>query len=211
MYLLDLPHGYISRPLLYDIFCGAGGATKGYQMAGFRVIGIDVAPQPRYCGDDFHQMDALTFFTAYARGLFEPATCFHCSPPCQRYANVTRWRGRQGDHPDLLPATLALLETTGVPWVIENVPGAPMRCDVQLCGSQFGLRVQRHRWLMLSRPFFALLPPCEHTNLLPFMHKGERAYADAMGCPWMNNREAREAIPPAYTEFLGCLLLKETP
>ena len=125
------------------------------------------------------------------------------SPPCQHYANVTRWRGRPDDHPDLLPATQALLEQCGVPWVIENVPGAPMRCDIQLCGSQFGLQVQRHRWFMLSVPLFALLPPCHHTHLLPFMHKRERAYADAMGCHWMNKTEARQAIPPAYTHFIG--------
>jgi DNA (cytosine-5)-methyltransferase 1 len=184
---------------LLDLFAGAGGAAAGYMQAGFVVTGIDHLPQPRYPGHAFVQADALAYLAQHGRKY----DCIHASPPCQRYANVTRWRGTPQTHPDLLPATRALLDDTGVPWVIENVPGAPMRCDVQLCGSQFGLRVQRHRWFMLSLPLFALLPPCQHRGLLPFMHKGERAYADAMGCQWMHKTEARQAIPPAYTAWLG--------
>jgi hypothetical protein len=183
---------------LLDLFCGAGGASVGYSQAGFDVTGIDHLPQKNHPGR-FIQTDALTYLATHGQDY----DVIHASPPCQHYANVTRWRGRQADHPDLLPATRALLETIGVPWVLENVPGAPMRCDVQLCGSQFGLRVQRHRWFMLSWPLYALLPDCQHTGLLPFMHKGERAYADAMGCTWMNKTEAREAIPPAYTCWIG--------
>jgi hypothetical protein len=187
---------------LLDLYCGPGGATAGYMQAGFRVTGVDHLPQPRYPGQTFVQADALTYLAHHEQEYH----VIHASPPCQHYANVTRWRGSQANHPDLLPATLALLETVEVPWVIENVPGAPLRCDVQLCGSQFGLRVQRHRWFMLSRPVFALLPPCQHSHLLPFLHKGERTYADAMGCQWMNKTEAREAIPPAYPCRIGALL-----
>jgi len=188
---------------LLDLFAGPGGACVGYMQAGFHVTGVDHLPQPHYPGR-FVQADALAYLAQHGRAY----AVVHASPPCQHYANVTRWRGTQADHPALLPATLALLETSGVPWVIENVPGAPLRCDVQLCGSQFGLRIKRHRWFMLSRPVFALLPPCQHVGLLPFMHKGERAYADAMGCTWMNKTEAREAIPPAYTLWIGQQLMR---
>jgi SAM-dependent methyltransferase len=190
------------RPRLLDLCCGAGGAARGYMDAGFYVVGVDIEPQPNFCGDEFHQADALTF-------PLEGADAVHASFPCQHYANVTRWRGSQADHPDLLPAGLARLEAQGVPWVVENVPGAPLRPDFILCGSQFGLQVRRHRWFQTSWHGFNLLSPCQHRGLLPFMHKGERAYADAMGCQWMTKTEAREAIPPAYTRYLGGLLLEQ--
>jgi SAM-dependent methyltransferase len=139
----------VTRPRLLDLFCGAGGAARGYQLAGFHVTGIDINPQPRYAGDEFHQADAMTF----------------------------------------------------------PQPEAPIRHDLLLCGSQFGLRVRRHRAFETSPRLYALVPTCRHRGLLPFMHKGERAYADALGCDWMTNREAREAIPPAFTRFVGEQLL----
>ena len=131
----------------------------------------------------------------------------HASPPCQLYANVTAWRGQPDEHPNLLPSTLARLAELDVPWVVENVPEAPIRPDILLCGSQFGLKVRRHRAFQTSPLLYSLMPPCRHRGLLPFMHKGERAYADALGCGWMTNREARQAIPPVFTQFIGDLLL----
>lgn len=187
------------KPRLLDLYSGAGGSARGYQQAGFHVTGVDIKPQPRYVGDEFHQADALEFVRAYG----EEFDVIHASPPCQHYANVTKWRGKPEDHPDLVAETRDLLVGTGRPWVIENVERAPITPDYILCGSQFGLRVRRHRWFETSWHGFALLPACQHVGLLAFMHKGERAYADAMGCTWMTNREAREAIPPAYTSFIG--------
>ena len=183
------------KPRLLDLFCGAGGAAMGYHRAGFDIVGVDHVAQPRY-PFEFHQADAMTF-------PLEGFDAIHASPPCQAYANVTGWRGSHQNHPDLLPATRTRLQAAGVPWIIENVPGAPLRPDFLLCGSAFGLKVQRHRWFETdwSGPQFAT--PCSHHQLLPFMHKGERAYADALGCHWMTNREAREAIPPAYTQHIG--------
>jgi DNA (cytosine-5)-methyltransferase 1 len=131
----------------------------------------------------------------------------HASPPCQHYANVTRWRGSQDGHPDLIGVTVAALRATGLPWVVENVPEAPIEPHFLLCGSMFGLAVRRHRAFLTSWNGWDLLPWCDHSSLLPFEHKGERAYADAMGCGWMTNREAREAIPPAYTEWIGRQLM----
>jgi hypothetical protein len=188
-------------PRLLDLFCGAGGCTKGYQRAGFHVVGVDIQPQPNYCGDEFHQADALDFpLDAYA--------AIHASPPCQAYANVTRWRGDPDDHPRLIEHIRQRLAASGVPYVIENVRTAELRPCLVLCGSMFDLPIRRHRGFETSWNGFQLVPPCQHRPTdMAFMHKHERAYADAMGCDWMTNREARQAVPPAYTEFIGGYLL----
>ncbi|MCZ7417685.1 DNA cytosine methyltransferase [Streptomyces sp. WMMC897] len=180
-----------------DLCCGAGGMSMGYHLAGFEVVGVDITPQPRY-PFEFHQADALTF-------PFEGFDLVHASWPCQAFAPVTAWRGDRDAHPDLLTPGRARLQASGLPWVIENVPQAPLRPDYLLCGTQFGLRVRRHRAFETSwRGGGELLPPCWHRpGLLAFEHKGERAYADAMGCTWMSNREARQAVPPAYTHWIG--------
>lgn len=189
-----------TRLRLLDLFCGAGGAAMGYHRAGFDVVGVDIRPQPRY-PFEFIQADAMTY-------PLDGFDVIHASPPCQAYANVTAWRGNRGDHPDLLDATVAFLDESGLPWIIENVPEARSQWDIVLCGSQFGLKVKRHRGFLYGRwRAFDLMPPCHHHGLLPFMHKGERAYADAMGCTWMSKKEARQAIPPAYSEYIGCQLL----
>jgi DNA (cytosine-5)-methyltransferase 1 len=191
------------RPKLLDLFAGAGGSAMGYHRAGFEVVGVDHVAQPRY-PFEFHQADAMTY-------PLDGFDAVHASPPCQHYANVTAWRGNPGDHPDLLAATRERLVASGLPWVIENVPEAPIRHDLLLCGSQFGLNVRRHRAFETSPRLFALMPQCRHRGLLPFMHKGERAYADALGCDWMTNREARQAIPPAFTAFIGEQLMAALP
>lgn len=193
----------MSKPRLLDLGCGAGGCTKGYQLAGFYVVGVDINPQKNYCGDEFYQADMLEFPP-------EGFDAIHASPPCQTFANVTDWRGRRESHPDLLTPMLERLRNVNVPWIVENVPEAcpPLRCDLLLCGSQFGLRVKRHRAFQTNWPLFNLLPSCQHRGLLPFEHKGERGYADAMGCDWMTNREGRQAIPPAFTQHIGEALLE---
>lgn len=194
----------MSRPRILDLFSCAGGAGMGYSLAGFDVVGVDMKPQKRY-PFMFVQADALEFVNRNGRHF----DAVHASPPCQRYANVTAWRGQQGNHPDMVDATRDALVRTGLPYVIENVPEAPLRVDLLLCGSQFGLRVKRHRVFESNVPLMNPGMPCNHDNLLPFMHKGERAYADAMGCTWMSNREGRQAIPPAYTEHIGRQLIEQ--
>ena len=122
---------------------------------------------------------------------------------------MTKWTGDQSKHPDLLPEVLRALRVIGVPFVIENVPGAPMHPTYILCGSQFGLPVRRHRWFLMEPAVMALAPSCQHrTSDLAFEHKGERAYADAMGCDWMTAVEARQAIPPAYCKWIGERLME---
>jgi DNA (cytosine-5)-methyltransferase 1 len=204
----------MSRPVLYDLCCCAGGATKGYQEAGFYVVGVDIEPQPHYCGDEFILGDALTVDLSRAEAL-------HASPPCQRYSLATP-HNRRGHHPDLLPAVRERLHASGVPWIIENVPGAPMRADYSLCGCQFGLNLRRRRLFETSWHGFSLMSPCAHYGPVPSVvgHgtpswvREQLGYnptiADsraAMGIDWMNRNELSEAIPPAYTRYLGAFLL----
>jgi len=182
---------------ILDLFSGAGGAAMGYHRAfpDAEIVGVDIRPQPRY--PFIHVVaDAMSFD-------LDGFDFIHASPPCQHYAPVTRWRGSAENHPDCVGAVLERLRASERPWIVENVPQAPIGASVVLCGSMFGLRVRRHRSFATSWSMLHLTPPCDHAGLLPFEHKGERAYADAMGCQWMTNREAREAIPPAYSEYLA--------
>jgi hypothetical protein len=184
------------RPRILDLFCGAGGCGTGYAWAGFDVVGVDFRDQPRY-PFEFHQADALTYPLAGFDAI-------HASPPCQHYAGVTRWRGKAEDHPDLVAKTRDLLDATGLPWVMENVREAPIRGDILLCGTALGLPVRRHRHFETNWSGVLMVPPCQHRSSdYAFEHKQERAYADAMECDWMSSREAREAIPPRYTEWIG--------
>jgi len=192
------------RPRLLDLFSGAGGAAMGYHRAGFDVVGVDLHPQPHY-PFEFHQADALTF-------PLDGFDAIHASPPCPHYANVTRWTGKQENHPALIEPTRARLSLTGLPYVIENVRTRALRSPVVLCGSMFALPVRRHRYFESSVALPWMMQPCQHRSSdLAFEHKGERAYADAMGCMWMTNVESRQAIPPAYSEWVGAHLLAALP
>jgi DNA (cytosine-5)-methyltransferase 1 len=212
----------VSRPRLLDLFCGAGGAAVGYHRAGFEVVGVDIASQPHY-PFEFHQADAF----AYPLAGYEVV---HASPPCQAYASLG---GHDGRHADLVPAIRCLLEASGLPWVIENIEGAPLRPDLRLCGSMFGLGVRRHR--LFEANVFLWRQDCQHrgqrrirayygkpgwlawslagANLqrsghLPLLRGSvDRAPAD-MGIDWMTWDELREAIPPAFTQYIGAQLLR---
>ena len=159
----------MKKPIILDAFCGAGGAAKGYQRAGFYVIGCDIKPQPHYCGDEFYQMDALDFIREFA----DRADIIHASPPCQRYSVMTkgRWQDRIDGHPDLIAKTRELLIKSGKPYIIENVVGARKELinPVMLCGTMFkletkgGSQLRRHRYFEASFPV-GLTPPCQHNN-----------------------------------------------
>jgi DNA (cytosine-5)-methyltransferase 1 len=198
------------RPRLLDTYCCGGGCSKGYHDAGFDVVGVDIEPQPHY-PFEFIRADALEVLADH--DFLAQFDAIHASPTCQHFSRATAWRGSRDDHPDLLTPTLALLAQTRIPWIVENVPEAcpPLRPDYRLCGTQFGLNVRRHRIFQRGNwTAFELMPPCQcyrNPRLLPFEHKDERAFADAMGCTWMDKTTARQAIPPAYTEFIGTQLL----
>ncbi len=201
---------------LLDLFCGAGGAAMGYYRAGFdEIVGIDYRSQPRF-----------PFDFVLANALNPPVDLndfdlIHASPPCQAYSIGTRNMGTAEGCPDLLEDTRKLLQSSDTFWVIENVPGAPMRIDLMLCGSMFGLQVKRHRWFELSDPTLLLLTPtCKHVwkrgraigvygHGTPTSHLKVigPVYVDdwreAMGIDWMVRKELSEAIPPAYTEWIA--------
>lgn len=138
---------------LLDLFCGAGGCTKGYQRAGFYVVGVDNRPQPHYCGDEFYQADALEYCREHGREF----DAIHASPPCQAYTEMRHLGKNAGkDAPQLIDPVRDLLVSLNLPFVIENVVGAPLKTIIQLCGSSFGLGVQRHRRFEASVLLFGL-------------------------------------------------------
>ena len=217
-------------PVMLDLFCGAGGAGKGYADAGFQVIGVDLHPQPRY-PYEFHQADAVDFLYAMDVYGFAGIDAIHASPPCQRWSHMSNCRpGLAEKYPALIEPTRGLLRRIGLPYVIENVPGSPLIDPVTLCGSQFGLTaewpgrgkyaLQRHRLFETS---FSLADPGEHDHSLrsvpvygdgapgnrPDMKgKGfEQLRRDVMQIDWMTRAELNESLPPAYTAYIGRQLL----
>lgn len=232
--------GAMNRPTALDLFCGVGGASAGLHRAGFDVTGIDHARQSRY-PFRFIQADALNPPVRLTDFDF-----IWASPPCQSHTSMRgMWNGREKrglePHADLIPQTRAMLIASGCPYVIENVPGAPLRVTIQLCGTMFGLgtsngaELQRHRWFEAS--FMMLQPTCRHRSFTVGIH-GEgardathdrrrvititgrtpqqnvvknvvrRVYtADdartAMGMPWATMAGLSQAIPPAYSEYIG--------
>lgn len=186
----------------------------GLNRAGFDVEGWDIKPQPHY-PFKFHHGDALD---ADLSGF----DFVWASPPCQAYTQATLSQRNAGKtYPDLMAATRAKLVASGLPYIIENVPGAPMRPDIILCGSMFGLRLIRHRWFECSFDIFGLQDDCKishHPNPVVVVGHGTTSWArqknggkchtiqearDAMGIAWMNRGELSQAIPPAYSEHLG--------
>jgi len=212
------------KPKLLDLFCGAGGTSMGYYRAGFEVEGVDNKPQPHY-PFKFYQADALEF-------SLEGYDAYHASPPCQAFTKYKNVRKDLPDrYPNLIPLTRQRLENTGKHFVIENVVGAPLVMPILLCGSMFGLDIQRHRLFELTFPI--LTPNCNHSiwkpNRFPGGRSRERGNArvlcrgtieigrwnipletqnKGMGIDWMTVEELSEAIPPAYTEYIGKYLLK---
>jgi len=196
---------------LLDLFCGGGGAAMGYYRAGFHdIVGIDNRPQPHY-PFTFILADAFEYLSAHGQEF----DLIHASPPCQRYSRETPPAYRQ-NHPDLIADTRKALQAIGKPFVIENVPDARSLLvnPIMLCGSMFGLRVWRHRFFEVFPPLFLLTPPCNHgftpvlitgttrrkTGRFEYLVAECRAAAELW---WMTRKELDDAIPPAYTEFLG--------
>ena len=214
---------------LLDLFCGAGGCSVGYRRAGFaEIVGVDLHPQPNY-PFEFVRADALEYLREHGREF----DAVHASPPCQRYTVGRHIHGSGDRHPDLVGPCREGLDEVGVPWVMENVPGSPLN-GAMLCGTMFGLSVRRHRVFDASFMLFSPGCPCRHrvtdygvyagrvtrlgtrgvaytassgrTHYRPESAEKEHA-AEAMGIDWMTLKELCQAIPPAYTEFVGRQLL----
>jgi DNA (cytosine-5)-methyltransferase 1 len=210
----------MDKPILLDLFCGAGGAGMGYSRAGFEVVGVDMHPQKHF-PFKFIQADALDYVAS--EGWRYDA--IHASPPCQAHSAITRTAKTQECHIDLIPHTRYWLEALELPYVIENVPGAVrvLRNPFMLCGTMFGLLVRRHRYFESNCPIYFLPASCDHSKKVakhgrPAKHGQELAavsghlsdieYARAaMGIGWMVGGELSQAIPPAYTEWIGRQLM----
>lgn len=218
----------LRSPVVLDLFCGAGGATRGYQRAGFQVHGFDIRKQPHYCGEAFTQLDALLVLDELllSRVLRAQVSLIHASPPCQAYSDLQKRTG--GSYPKLIEPVRERLQQIGLPYIIENVEGAPLVNPVKLCGASPifpGVRVIRHRLFESNLPLQGA--PCPEKHPLVFTHDKRKAHYGkldqatsyvqvtgggnctvankraAMGIDWMNGRELNESIPPAYTEYLG--------
>lgn len=207
------------KPALLDLFGGAGGAARGYQQAGFCVLGVDVAPQPHYAGCRFHQADAMTF-------PLEGYDAIHASPPCQDHSALSSLHPAHGTG-WMLSATIERLQALGGPWIVENVEGPSVRMAgwwFTLCGSSFDLGVRRHR--RFGSNMLMLTPSCRHSEQpypvgvtghgaqgheyrrpVPVATQADRRAA--MGIDWMTRDELSQAIPPAYTEWIGTQLLAQ--
>jgi DNA (cytosine-5)-methyltransferase 1 len=228
----------VSRLRLLDLFCGAGGASAGYYRAGFEVTGVDLArkqlPDGTWVDDaampkrypfEFIKADALEMLAD--REFVARFDVIHASPPCQRYSLASKYNGRE--YPDFIPPTRSLLKATGLPWVIENVPGAPLRPDFVLCGCMFGLglpehdlQLRRERWFETSWRPLGLVQPHQHWGYSISIaghgtpswvrrntgHIGIALWRQVMGIDWMTRGQLTEALPPAYTEYVGTILRK---
>lgn len=201
-----------NKPRLLDLYCGAGGAAVGYSRAGWDVTGVDLVAQPDY-PFAFWKGDALAL--DYEKLLSFDA--IHASPPCQAYCTITSSARKSGMvYPDLYLKTKAMLVASGLPYIIENVPGSPSRNAIKLCGTMFGLGVFRHR--LFESNVRLQLPATACTCYKNRIGDGfvtvasdsstKSEGAAGMGIDWhISKRQLNEAIPPAYTEFLGRQLM----
>jgi DNA (cytosine-5)-methyltransferase 1 len=206
---------------LLDLYCKAGGASKGYQLAGFEVVGVDIKKQKRY-PFEFIQADCLELMKDIE--FLKSFDVIAASPPCQTHSITQHLRNAQGkstDKVDLIPQTREALIASGKPYVIENVPGAPLIKPIQMCGSYFGLKVRRHRKFESNLPLVG--SPCKHKeqgkpvgvygSMRDEIPKGGHTAKtieearEAMGIDWMIWGELVEAIPPIYTQEIGKQLL----
>lgn len=203
--------------ILLDLFCGGGGAAMGYHRAGFTVIGVDNKPQPRY-PFKFIQADALCYAVAFGRQF----DVIHASPPCQAYSCSTPDKSK---HKEMIDITRDVLQWIGKPYIIENVGGAKrhMINPLMLCGTMFGLNVIRHRYFECKPTIWFAPATCKHNR--PVVKQGSAPKngefhsitghfsgveegQKAMGIDWLGQKELSQAIPPAYTEFLGNQIMR---
>ena len=204
-----------SKPICLDLYCGAGGCSVGYDRAGFHVIGVDIKEQPNY-PFTFIQSDALEF------DIPDWVDFVHASPECQRFS-VTRHIGTMNidNYGDDIEPIRAKLKATGKPYVIENVPGAPLDNPIVLHGTMFGLKVVRKR--LFESNVFLMAPDQPIGKTFTNAASGYSSFANgathisvagknfnphdarkAMGIDWMSTRkELALSIPPAYTHYIG--------
>lgn len=218
----------MKKPKLLDLFCGAGGCSVGYSRSGFDVVGVDCKKQPRY-PFEFHCGDAFEYLEQH----WQEFDAIHASPPCQGYS-ISKLIHGGSNAPLLIEPVRSALQSTGKPYVIENVPGCPMINPIVLRGNMFGLKVKRDR--LFESNCLLIAPELQkmqgrsgqewgHRRFKsmsrnPSLLKGECDFVCvsghaflveegriAMGIDWMTRDELTQAIPPAYTEWIGRQLI----
>lgn len=213
---------------ILDLFCCSGGAGQGYMDSGFEVTGIDIKNVTNYPGK-FIQAPAL-FYLRRNGHLYD---AIHASPPCQKYSKSTAQFRKQGkQYADLIDKTRKILKLTGKPFIIENVPSAPIRADIKLCGSMFNLKVLKERFFEIENCFIMQIgiphkiDSVRNGDFAQVVGKGQKKgqnkldkpfkfdgpfieqWKFAMGIDWMNKAEQlAEAMPPAYTNYIGTHLI----
>lgn len=214
------------RPLLLDVFSCAGGSAMGFHQGGFNIVGVDIIAQPNYpfehhVGDGFEFLEQVI-----ANGMrLQDGRRIHAanaSPPCQKFSGMSNCRpGLAEKYPDLVEGTRELFQQTGVPWVMENVPGAPLLEPTMLCGGMFGLELYRHRLfesnVRIPQPLHPThtKPASKAAHWVPgtvmsvcgHVHPIEMA-RQVMEISWTNRKELSEAIPPAFTRYIAPYLMR---
>lgn len=215
-----------------DLYSGAGGSSRGLQLAGFHVTGVDIEPQPRYCGEEFVQEDALSYLSKNFLKISLSFDLIWASPPCQAHTSLKQMHNAKR-HLDLIAPTRALLRQIGVPYVIENVVGAPLVNPITLCGTMFDLRTEcgaaLHRHRLIESSFALPQLQCEHSDAPTigvygghYRNRKRKAGLNreaedftaedgrrAMGIFHMTGAELSQAIPPAYSEWVAAVFLAQ--
>lgn len=228
----------MSKPILLDLFCCEGGAARGYQQAGFHVVGVDMEPRfaKRYAGDEFICANVIDFMEQGMPGVSPDA--IHASPPCQRYSITNA--ARKKEYPDLVGSTRDLLQRSGLPYVIENVVGAPLVDPVTLCWSMFReagsvldddgtpLRMERHRLFEASWDLEAPGECCHDRSVqvagsyggarrdkweAKHVRKGgyvpsAEVQSRLLEIDWMTQHGMHQSIPPMYSEWVGRSMMR---
>lgn len=199
---------------LLDLFCCEGGASRGYELAGFDVTGVDIYAQPKYPGK-FIRSEALTYLNDHAQEY----DAIHASPPCQVHSllnNITHYALQL----DYIRPTRDALRKLNKPYIIENVERAPLFAPILLCGAMFGLRTYRHRIFECS---FPIVTPKHPRHAYKIARAGrppkDNEYVSLVGnfsniplgreimqMPWASRYGLAQAVPPAYTRYIGAKL-----
>jgi DNA (cytosine-5)-methyltransferase 1 len=207
------------KPKLLDLYCKAGGSSMGYYRAGFEVTGVDIQNQRKY-PFVFIKSDVREVLRDHK--FLKSFDAIAASPPCQLFSQTKHLRDSQGKDTNkinMIPETIEGLMMSGKPWIVENVPGAPLDKPVQVCGSAFGMKIRRHR--LFQSNVHLVGTSCYHSGITVGVYgqlndripNGGRTAKDlkeareVMGIDWMPWTSLVEAIPPNYTEYLGKQLM----
>ena len=222
--------------VLLDLYCGAGGCAVGYKRAAdelgipIRIVGVDIKKMPRY-PFEFIKGDALQFLSR-AESL-HPVTHIHASPPCQQYSAATNGsKTDRAEYSSDAEVISKILHAKAISSTIENVPASPIRADLMLMGTMFGLKVLRARkfecvnWFCMRPSVTERKGDVREGRLITVAGNGQlvsesgkifqvegdtvkQKWSNAMGIDWMTRRELSQAIPPAYTHYIGLQWFKD--